>query len=124
MSTVKVSANSGGSIKASLKSASCSSKVNISQKDIKATLDQSPNKMSMSGITDTAIGSVQDGDVLIYEEDTSKWENHQLTTSKVLDIDNTNKSNGALLVYQTSNSKYTATTTLDNPDTSINGGSF
>lgn len=66
----------------------------------------------------------QQGDILQYEAATSTFVNHSLTTSRVLDIDNTNKTDGALLVYKGQTDKYTATTTLDNANTAIIGGTF
>ena len=75
-------------------------------------------------INDVSITNIQDGDFIRYESDTQTYVNHQLTTTSVSDIDNTNKTDGALLVYNGTNEKYTATATLDNVNTSIIGGTF
>ena len=77
---------------------------------------------SLSDVTATT--ALADGDVLIYNTTENAFENHQLTTSKVLDIDNTNKADGALLLYNGTTEKYTATTNLNNENTTISGGSF
>lgn len=79
---------------------------------------------SLNALNDVTLADLQSGDIVIYDSETSQFKNHQLTTSKVLDIDNTNVSDGALLVYNGNNSKYTATTTLENPNTIIRGGEF
>lgn len=71
----------------------------------------------------TVIDPVE-GDIIQYDSNTSAFVNHPLTTSRILDIDNTNKQDGAVLVYNGTTSKYISTTTLDNPNTIINGGSY
>jgi hypothetical protein len=63
------------------------------------------------------------GDVLLYG-DTNTFENHKLTTSKVLDIDNTGKEDGATLVYDSTAGKYQATSRIEKSTTQIIGGSF
>jgi hypothetical protein len=78
--------------------------------------------VSMSDVA--TLSSQVSGDILIYNSAAQTWNNHQLTTSKVLDIDNTNKTDGALLMYDGTTSKYKATTTLDNQNTIISGGNF
>jgi hypothetical protein len=70
------------------------------------------------------IADLQDGDIIAYNEEESRWGNHKLRTSSISDIDNTNKSDGALLVYNSSSEKYTATTTIENQNTTISGGTF
>jgi hypothetical protein len=67
---------------------------------------------------------LQTGDILVYDSLDTKWKNHSLTTTSMSDVDNTNKADGALLVYNASSSKYTATKTLSNQNTTITGGSF
>jgi len=67
---------------------------------------------------------LEEGDYIAYNSVESRYENYKLTTAKVLDIDNTNKEDGALLVYNSTSEKYTATATLDNVNTSIIGGTF
>jgi hypothetical protein len=58
------------------------------------------------------------GDVLLYG-DTNTFENHKLTTSKVLDIDNTGKEDGATLVYDSTAGKYQATSRIEKSTTQI-----
>ena len=99
-------------------------KAKIDTTSIKAKIDTTPGSRSLNSLSDTSIQTSTDGDIIIYNDETAKWEGHQLTTSKVLDIDNTNKQDGALLVYTSSNQKYTATNVLNNQNTQINGGSF
>jgi hypothetical protein len=79
---------------------------------------------SLAELNDVSLSGLATGDVLIYNSDSQEFTNHKLTTSKVTDIDNTNKTDGALLVYKGSTQKYTATTTLDNANTAITGGYF
>jgi len=73
---------------------------------------------------DFELSSLTEGDVLIYNGTDAKWNNHQLTTSKVLDIDNTNKAEGAVLVYDAATAKYISTTRIENAETLIIGGLF
>lgn len=80
--------------------------------------------VSIGGMSDVTLTSVQDGDIIQYDGTTSQFVNHSLTTSKIADIDNTSKADGAVLVYNDSSNKYVATTTLNNANTTIIGGSF
>lgn len=66
----------------------------------------------------------QEGDILQYNSTSNTFTNHQLTTSRVLDIDNTNKQDGAMLIYKGSTSKYTATTNLDSTNLALIGGTY
>jgi len=70
------------------------------------------------------LSTLVSGDILIYDDVSEKWNNHQLTTSKVLDIDNTNKEDGAILVYDSVAQKYQATNRIEKQTTHIIGGSF
>ena len=80
--------------------------------------------LAINALSDVTITDVADGDIIQYDGNTSQFVNHTLTTSKVIDIDNTNKEDGALLVYNGTTTKYTATTAINNPNTTITGGSF
>jgi hypothetical protein len=64
------------------------------------------------------------GDYLSYDAASSTYKNYKLTTARVLDIDNTNKSDGSVLVYNGITSKYVATNQINNPNTLIVGGNF
>jgi hypothetical protein len=70
------------------------------------------------------LGTLAEGEIFIYDGTAEKWKNHQLTTSKVLDIDNTGKTDGAVLLYDGTSNKYKATTQLNNANTFMIGGSF
>jgi len=80
--------------------------------------------IDLNDLNDFQLVSKAEGDVLIYDGTALKFKNHQLTTSKVLDIDNTAKAEGAVLVYDSSSSKYIATTRIENAGTIIIGGTF
>jgi len=83
------------------------------------------SELQLAEISDVEIVEpLEDGDYIAYNESENRYENHKLTTAKVLDIDNTNKTDGALLVYSDTTEKYTATTQLDNANTTIVGGTF
>jgi len=77
-----------------------------------------------SDISDFDLTTLTSGDIFIYDDTSSKWNNHQLTTSKVLDIDNTAKAEGAVLVYDATTAKYIATNRIENAQTIIIGGTF
>lgn len=50
--------------------------------------------------------------------------NHTFATSDLSDVDNTGRSDGAVLVFSDASSKYEATTTIDNTNTVISGGNY
>jgi len=85
--------------------------------NLEATID-------LGDLGDFEIVNAQEGDALIFDSVDSKFKNHALTTSKVLDIDNTGKEEGAVLVYDNASSKYKATTRIEKRETLIIGGSF
>ena len=89
----------------------------INAGNLEATID-------LGDLPDFEIVNKQDGDVLIYDASNSKYENHQLTTTKLLDVDNTGKVDGAVLVYNNSVQKYQATNRIEKETTHIIGGSF
>jgi hypothetical protein len=80
--------------------------------------------IDLGDLNDFDINNSQPGDFLTYEDSLGKYQNHQLTTSKVLDIDNTNKEDGAVLVYDNTAQKYQATNRIEKQTTHIIGGSF
>ena len=49
---------------------------------------------------------------------------HSFVTSNLSDVDNTNRSDGAVLVFSDASSKYEATTTVGNENTVLHGGTF
>lgn len=81
-------------------------------------------RLDLIDLLDVDYESVSDGQFIIYEAETQQFTTHTFTTTSITDIDNTNKTDGALLLYNGTTQKYTATTDLDNPNTSIIGGSF
>jgi len=82
------------------------------------------DSIHLGQLFDVSITAVEDGDYIAYDVATQTYKNHKLTTSKLTDVDNTNKADGAVLVYNGTTSKYTATNTLNNPNTIIAGGYF
>ena len=81
-------------------------------------------RIDLIDLLDVDYDAVADGDFIVYSAADQQFTTHTFTTSSVSDIDNTNKTDGALLVYNGTTEKYTATTSLDNANTSIIGGSF
>jgi len=81
-------------------------------------------RIDLIDLLDVDYSSIADNDFIIYEAATQKFTTHTFTTSSVSYIDNTNKTDGALLVYNGTTNKYTATTEIENPNTFILGGSF
>jgi hypothetical protein len=77
---------------------------------------------TVEGLVGVEITDVQEGDILL--NDGTNFVNHQLTTTSLSDVDNINRANGSIMVYNSSTQKYEATSQLQNPDTSIIGGSF
>jgi hypothetical protein len=81
-------------------------------------------RIDLIDLLDVDYSSISDSDFIIYEAATQKFTTHTFTTTSISDIDNTNKTDGALLIYNGTTNKYTATTEIENPNTSIIGGSF
>jgi len=81
-------------------------------------------RIDLIDLLDVDYASVSDGQFIIYDGTTQKFTTHTFTTTSISDIDNTNKTDGALLIYNGTTNKYTATTEVNNPNTSIIGGSF
>jgi len=80
--------------------------------------------IDLGDLPDFEITNQQNGDVLIFDGVSNTYKNHQLTTSRVLDIDNTGKADGALFVYDGTAQKYQATTRIEKSTTNIIGGTF
>lgn len=80
--------------------------------------------IDIGDISDFDLSTLVSGDILVYNDVSEKWNNHQLTTAKVLDIDNTGKEDGAVLVYDNTAQKYQATNRIEKETTHIIGGSF
>lgn len=79
---------------------------------------------SINAMNDVTITAASEGDIIQYDSDTSQFVNHTLTTSKISDVDNTNLADGAMYVYNGTTNKHTATTEINNSNTTITGGSF
>jgi hypothetical protein len=77
---------------------------------------------SINAMTDVTITAIQSGDIL--QHNGTQFVNHSLTTSKISDVDNTNLADGSLYVYNGTTNKHTATTQINNSNTTITGGSF
>jgi len=82
------------------------------------------NFFSLDGNSDVTLTTVGEGDVLQYDLASSQFKNHKLTTTRILDVDNTNKEDGAVLVYDDTAQKYQATNRIEKETTHIIGGSF
>jgi hypothetical protein len=78
----------------------------------------------LSDLIDVVITNLTNNDYLAYDATTQTYKNYQLTTTRMTDVDNTNRQNGALLVFNGITNKYVATNQLNNPDTLIIGGTF
>jgi len=77
---------------------------------------------SINAMNDVTITAIQSGDIL--QHNGTEFVNHSLTTSRISDVDNTNLADGSLYVYNGTTNKHTATTQLNNSNTTITGGSF
>lgn len=88
------------------------------------TYDINVGSYSLEEMSDVTLTTRADNDVIIYNEETSQFENHQLTTARISNIDETNKEDGAVLVYDNSSGKYQATNRIEKNTTNIIGGSY
>jgi hypothetical protein len=75
-------------------------------------------------LEDVVVTNIQEADYLAYDSTTQVYRNYQLTTSRLLDVDNNDRIDGSLLVYKETDNKYVATNLLNNPNTIITGGTF
>jgi hypothetical protein len=81
------------------------------------------SNIQLGDLNDFTIVNAEEGDILQFGT-SGTFENHKLTTSKILDIDNTGKEDGATLVYDSTAGKYQATNRIEKSTTQIIGGSF
>jgi hypothetical protein len=80
--------------------------------------------VALNDLTDVTLLNPQEGDYIAYDQSTQRFNNYQLTTSKMTDIDNNSRQDGSVLVYNSLANKYVATNQLDNPNTLIVGGTY
>lgn len=78
----------------------------------------------LNDLSDVTITNPTNLEVISFDVATNRFKNHKLTTASITNIDETTRADGSLLVYSSSSSKYKATSVLDNPNTTIQGGSF
>jgi len=76
----------------------------------------------LSDLNDMQLTNETTGQILRFNG--TNFVNHTLTTTNVSDIDNTGKTDGALLIYDGSSSKYKATVDIDNANTFLKGGTY
>ncbi len=77
-----------------------------------------------SSLADINLTDLQPNDYIAYDSSTQVFRNYQLTTSRLLDVDNNDRTDGSLLVFKENDNKYVATSLLNNPNTIITGGHF
>ena len=80
--------------------------------------------INLDEIQDINTTGITSGQVIQYESETSTYVPHTLTTGSMTDVDNTNRADGSLLLYDGVSSKYKATNNLNNANTTIFGGVF
>ncbi len=80
--------------------------------------------ITLDELQDINTTGITSGQVIQYESETSTYVPHTLTTGSMTDIDNTNRADGALLLYDGASTKYKATNKLNNANTTILGGAF
>lgn len=82
------------------------------------------NNTSLGNLADVNMTGVADDQVVQFDSSTSTFIPHTLTTTSLTDLDNAGKTDGAMLLYDGSSSKYKATTQLNNGNTFLIGGSY
>jgi hypothetical protein len=80
-------------------------------------------EITVSGFI-TDLSDAHDHDNRYYTETEIDHKFATRSTSDLTDIDNTLRSDGAVLIYNGESSKYMSTTTINNPNTTITGGSY
>jgi hypothetical protein len=80
--------------------------------------------ISLEHLDDVTFTNLQNADYIAYHLPTQTFRNYQLTTSRMLDVNNNDRTDGSLLVFKDTDNKYVATSVLNNPNTIITGGNF
>ncbi len=80
--------------------------------------------ITLDELQDINTTGITSGQVIQYESETSTYVPHTLTTGSMTDVDNTNRADGSLLLYDGASTKYKATNKLNNANTTILGGAF
>jgi len=81
--------------------------------------------LSLDNLTDvdTSTDTPENGDALVW--DTNAWKTHKLTTTNISNIDESNRADGSMLIYNNSSSKYVTTNNIGTiGDVTIVGGTF
>ena len=78
----------------------------------------------MRDLVDVETFGAADDEFLQYDAAQDLWLPHTLTTTSLIDVDNTGKADGAVLVYNGTSSKYEATRQVANQNLFIKGGSY
>jgi len=73
-------------------------------------------------LTDVNVSTASVGDGIILDSDNT-WVPHTFSTTSLSDIDNTNRQDGSLLIYNNTSQKYTASNIIEDNMT-IKGGTF
>lgn len=79
---------------------------------------------NINDLNDVNTDTIEDGQVIAYQASTASYIPHTLTTTSLVDIDNTGKEDGALFIFDSNTSKYKATTTVQNQNIQIIGGAY
>ncbi len=79
---------------------------------------------ALDDITNVTITDLADKDYIAYEASTQQYKNYRLTTTRLLDVNNTARADGSVLVYNGTAQQYIATNTVNNPNLTIVGGTF
>jgi len=82
------------------------------------------NNIPLNDLKDVDTTNIIDNQVIQYKAATSTYVPHTLTTSSMSDVDNTNREEGALLIFDDNSSKYKSTTQINNANITLIGGSF
>jgi diaminopimelate epimerase len=81
-------------------------------------------EVKVENLADVEVTAYEENDVLLYNSVDSKFNNHKLTTAKLSNINETVLIDGSMFVYDITTGKYVTTTTLDNDNLTITGGTF
>jgi hypothetical protein len=81
-------------------------------------------EINLDHLEDVIFNNLQNADYIAYDLPTQTFRNYQLTTSRMVDVNNDDRTDGSLLVFKETDNKYVATNVLNNPNTIITGGNF
>jgi len=98
--------------------------ISLDTTDISVSLSRTGGQGAKGDSWTDTLSTEEDQAVPLYDTDSSSWTAHRLTTRNLSDVADVAPTDGSLLIYNGTTSKYTPTTNLDNDNLILSGGTF